>query len=298
MKILYLLSLTVIFLIAGTANAETPANRILKAFDNFYSAKTYNVVLNNTQKTTMKFYNKKDQAKYDKDEKLKKINNSRSFNDTKVDNTDLNNKKSFTTSKAVGSIMDGLEMETIKVGGYVYEKTKFGDKSDLAWSRSTSSIGGVFQSLIYKDTTDTEKTNLIKFTVKNYAKSLKIKKAVDSVVQRKKSEHYIIDLNTSLSRSVYRSFLKKKNTTKEFNKMIEPIIAQIKSIKFDIWIESGSRKLVQYNVLISTLIKDKKSVANVSVLSEMTYKSINEPVEIYAPKDFVDSSATSSSIKQ
>lgn len=292
MKKIFLLGLIGILLIAGTANAETPANRILKAFDNFYSAKTYSVVLNNTQKTTMKFYNKKDQAQYDKDEKLKKIYNKISVNDYKVDNTDLNNKKSYATSKAIGGIMDGMELETIKVDGYVYEKGKFGDKEDLNWVRSTSSIGDVFQSLVYKNAGDSEKTNLLRFAVQNYAKKIKVVKASNAVVQGKDSEHYIIDLNTSLAKSVYRSFLKKKNTTKEFNKLIEPVVAQIKNIKFDVWIESGSDKLVQYNILMTTVAKDKKSIANVDVLSEMTYKTINEPVEIFAPKDFVDSSSS------
>lgn len=282
-----------VLLLAGTAQAaETPTTRVLKAFENVRQARTYYVVSQSKQDTSIKFANKKEQADFNKT-KLKSLLSSVNQTEAIVDKTDINNIKQSSVSKFTGGVYDSMTIEAVKYDGYEYLRFSTSSQPSGLWSRSTSSIE-IFRGLIYDATSSADNINILEYAIKKQPKIVKFTKAGENIIDEKITEHFSVNLKEAAAKKVWEGFLKNKGLKSEIYKAVKTSVSSVKNMKFDIWLEKGTNNLVQYNFSAQNIVKEKKSTTNINSLTEVTYKSINEPVAIFQPLDY-EGAATSTS---
>lgn len=279
MKKYLVISLAGFLILSGQASAApSGAEKISKAFGELNKASTYHIFINNITSSNVKNIGKKNKNEGVFLNSFGGFISSKNISEIKVDKSDKNNEKIYLSSKIKGGLLSGMQMQGVKYGGYEY--SNFGDSSKNEWTKTTSTFEETSNGLFFSSSSPS-----LVFTdklIQKYKKNLKIVKVKDGVISGKLSDHYHIVVPVAIMKKVINEYANQQGidlTVLNKNKSK----TNFKSMALDVWLDKKTNKLTQNNILFSVYSKSVNNIFTITSLSEITFVSINDPVNIFQP---------------
>lgn len=294
-KFLFLASLSFLF-IANIAQAKTPKDEVLTSFNKFLNADRFHVSIHNevVSATTPKS-NKNNQV-------LKDYQIFGNKKEAIVDNADEKNLKSSVVYEEYVKIgKDGKENYSVStIASSIFLENFNYNFSEIKSANASDSFPGQWHKV---SVLPAERTKLkpisafnnndyIAYLIKNGGSNVMVKKLANQKIKGQIAAHYQIIFKKDIFKNKVSSFTTYEDSNVEdFNKFVKYFSVPYNSFTFDIWVKKNSGELIKTELSLKYEVNNKTFKDSYIAKYVVDYLSINQPIEIKLPVDYVDVSA-------